>query len=74
MFFPVSKMRLLNITPELLAKLRSFLTESRRVLRVTRKPTGTEFKTIVQITGLGIMLIGLVGFILHLFKTLFFKI
>ncbi len=67
-------MRVLNSVYSLLTRLRGFLTESRRVLRVTRKPTGTEFKTIVQITGLGIILIGLIGFVLYLIQTLFLKV
>ena len=42
--------------------------ESRRVLRVTRKPSSFEFKTIVKVAGLGIIIIGIVGFIVQIFR------
>jgi protein transport protein SEC61 subunit gamma and related proteins len=45
-----------------------FYTESRRVLRVTRKPKWEEFKTLMKITGLGIIAIGLIGFIFTMVK------
>lgn len=51
-----------------LQKLKSYWTECVRVLRVTKKPTGDEFKTIVKISGLGILLIGLIGFIIQMLK------
>jgi len=33
-------------------------------LKITRKPNKEEYKTIVKITSLGILIIGLIGFIL----------
>ncbi len=42
------------------------LNEYMRVLRVTKKPDSVEFKTIIKVTGLGIILIGLIGFIIQL--------
>ena len=56
---------------ELTLKLKTFLLESRRVLAVTRKPSRVEFATIVKVTGIGIILIGLIGFLLQLAKNLF---
>ena len=44
--------------------------QTQHVLRVTRKPTSEEFKTIVKITGLGIALIGGIGFLLQMGKQL----
>lgn len=52
----------------LLDRLKEFLMESRRVLRVTRKPSSFEFKTIVKVAGLGIIIIGIVGFIVQIFR------
>lgn len=46
-------------------KLKDFWIQCRRVLRVTKKPTKEEFITIVKVSGLGILAIGLIGFILH---------
>jgi len=51
---------------ELWVKLKSFLIESRRVLKITRKPTAEEFKTIVKVTGLGTIIIGLIGYLISI--------
>jgi len=40
------------------------LNEIRRVLMVARKPTQEEFAEASKVTGLGILLIGVVGFLL----------
>lgn len=55
---------------QLTLRLKTFLLESRRVLAVTRKPSRLEFVTIVKVTGAGIAVIGLVGFLLQLAKNL----
>ena len=53
-------------------RLKSFITESVRVLKVTRKPTKLEFKTIVKVSGLGMIIIGLLGFVITMIKQLAF--
>ncbi|MBU90474.1 protein translocase SEC61 complex subunit gamma [Candidatus Woesearchaeota archaeon] len=53
-------------------KFRSFVNESIRVLKVTRKPNSIEFKTIVKVAGLGMALIGLIGFVITMAKQLIF--
>jgi protein transport protein SEC61 subunit gamma-like protein len=45
-------------------KLRTFGKECRRVLQVTKKPSMEEFKAIVKITGLGMLVIGAIGFVI----------
>ena len=45
-------------------KAKRFLIECRRVLRVTKKPDNDEFKGIVKVSGAGILLIGLLGFLI----------
>ena len=57
----------------ILEKLKEFITESRRVLRITKKPSGEEFRLIVKVSGLGILLIGAVGFLVTMAKHLAFK-
>ena len=47
-------------------KLTSFFIECGRVLSVTKKPTNDEFKTVVKVSGAGILLIGLLGFFVML--------
>ncbi len=45
-------------------KLKSFIKESLRILKITKKPNREEFKVIVKISGIGILLIGLIGFVI----------
>ena len=54
-------------------KVKSFIGECFRVLKITRKPDATEFKTIVKVSGLGILIIGLLGFVVQMIKLLFFR-
>lgn len=46
--------------------MKSFARECFRVLKVTKKPTNEEFKTIVKVSGAGMILIGLIGFLLQM--------
>jgi len=57
----------------LLSRLKNFVKECIRVLKITKKPTKEEFKTISKVSGLGILIIGLLGFIVHLIDVLIFK-
>ena len=52
--------------PNLLSRLRSFILESKRVFRITKKPTKEEFKAIVKISSIGIAVIGIIGFIIQI--------
>ena len=54
-------------------KIKSFIGECIRVLKVTKKPDAIEFKTIVKVSGLGILIIGMLGFVIQMLKLLFFK-
>lgn len=45
-------------------KLNSFLIQSKRVYQVTKKPNKHEFKMIVKVTGLGAVIVGVIGFII----------
>jgi len=47
-------------------KLKSFLIESKRVLKVTKKPSSEEFKIIVKVTSIGAAIIGFVGFLVQM--------
>ena len=48
----------------MLEKLKSWLVEAKRVLMLTKKPNKQEFLTIVKVTGIGILIIGFIGFII----------
>lgn len=52
-------------------RLKSFTNECKRVLKVTKKPNSLEFKTIVKVSGLGMLVIGLIGFLIQIIKQLF---
>ncbi len=60
------------ISIRVITKLRSFALESRRVLAVTRKPTKDELGVIIKVTGIGIVIIGLIGFVLQLGQKMLF--
>jgi len=53
-------------------RMKNFGKECRRVLKVTKKPTMQEFKIVVTVTGIGILLIGFIGFIITMVKQYFF--
>jgi len=50
----------------LVGKLKNFAIESKRVFLITRKPTKQEFKIIVKVSAIGMLLIGLIGFVLRI--------
>jgi len=58
--------------PSFKKKFKEFLIECKRVLKVTKKPSRDEFKTIVKVSGVGILIIGLIGFLIHFAKELLF--
>jgi len=56
----------------ILSKLKHFSRECWRVLRVTKKPTPEEFKAIVKISSLGLLIIGTLGFLILITGTMNF--
>ncbi|MDY6771441.1 MAG: protein translocase SEC61 complex subunit gamma [Candidatus Nanohaloarchaea archaeon] len=54
----------------IISRLRSELKQYIRVLKITKKPDREEFLMSAKITGLGILLIGLIGFVIYLIGTL----
>ena len=55
---------------ELWGKIKDFWIQCKRVIRITKKPNKEEFWTIVKVSGLGILVIGFIGFVLHLINQL----
>ena len=43
-----------------------FIKDSKRVLKVARKPDASEYVEFVKITSLGILIIGVIGFVIVL--------
>ncbi len=62
--------------PEMLeappGKLKRFIKETIRVLRITKKPSKEEYKSIIKVTSLGAAIIGALGFVIFLLKQLLF--
>ncbi|MBS3095144.1 protein translocase SEC61 complex subunit gamma [Candidatus Woesearchaeota archaeon] len=50
----------------LTARLKNFIVECKRVFLITKKPSMQEFKTIVKVSAIGMLLIGFIGFIITL--------
>ena len=50
--------------------INNFVNECIRVLKIINKPYKKEFISIVKVTGIGICVIGLIGFLLHIIKEL----
>ncbi len=46
--------------------LKSFFQECVRVFKITKKPSMEEFKVIVKVSGIGILIIGLIGFFIQI--------
>jgi protein transport protein SEC61 subunit gamma-like protein len=59
--------------PGKMQRLKSFILECQRVLRVTKKPDKQEYLTIVKISSIGMAIIGVVGFLVHFLKTILFQ-
>lgn len=45
--------------------LMDFIAQSSRVINVTHKPEGAEYKQIAISTGIGIAVVGIIGFLVH---------
>lgn len=56
---------------KLLVKLRLGVKEYKRVIKKTKKPNKEEFIEVVKITGLGMIIIGVIGFLI---QTIFLQI
>jgi len=58
---------------EFIQKAKEFIVECVRVFKVTKKPSKEEYKTIVKVSGIGILLIGLIGFLVAMLNQFVFK-
>jgi protein transport protein SEC61 subunit gamma and related proteins len=56
-----------------MARFKRFIAECGRVLRITKKPDRIEFTTIVKVSALGILSIGLLGFTIQMMKIYLFQ-
>ena len=52
-------------------KLKAFFEKSKRVWLVLKKPTRKEFESVAKISAIGILLIGILGFVISIIINLF---
>lgn len=57
---------------EMWNRLKRFSLECYRVLKITKKPSKEEFQVIVKVSGIGMMIIGMIGFLIQLVQQLLF--
>ena len=55
----------------MMEKLKSFIGQCKRVWTVLKKPTRQEFMTISKISAIGILAMGLVGFLIGVIMKMF---
>ena len=51
---------------KMIKKFKSFLASSKRILLIAKKPSGKEFWAMAKVVGLGMIVIGVIGFIVRL--------
>ena len=51
--------------PQKPSKIRNFVSNASRVLRLTRKPARDEFLLVAKITAFGIVVIGVIGYVVE---------
>ena len=47
-----------------------FVKDSKRVLKVSRKPDGQEYRELAKVTSLGVVIVGVIGFVVFLLGAL----
>ncbi|MBE2899768.1 protein translocase SEC61 complex subunit gamma [Methanothermobacter thermautotrophicus] len=48
----------------------NFIKQSKRVLKVSKKPSREEYLNVSKVTGIGIIIIGVIGFIISIIAQL----
>jgi protein transport protein SEC61 subunit gamma-like protein len=56
--------------PSVIGKLKNFIYKCMIVLRVTKKPSKQEFYTVVKVSAIGMVIIGVIGFAIQMLKYL----
>ena len=51
----------------IMENLRAFISSSRRVFVIAKKPDWKEFEVMAKVTGIGIIIIALIGYAIFLF-------
>lgn len=54
-------------------RFKTFLIESRRVWQLTKKPNKSELTMVLKVTGLGLLILGLIGAIINMLWQILLK-
>ncbi|MBT4539033.1 protein translocase SEC61 complex subunit gamma [Candidatus Woesearchaeota archaeon] len=54
--------------PQKRSRIKKFFKETVRVMRILKKPSREEYKNLVKVTGLGIAIVGIIGFAIFMVK------
>ena len=57
----------------MLTKTKSFLVKCRRVWHTLKKPSRQEFEQITKVSAIGIVILGLIGFLISIVMKMFVK-
>jgi len=58
---------------KLITSIKSFFTKCERVWHVLKKPTRKEFETITKVSAIGILALGVFGFVISMIMKMFTK-
>jgi len=58
---------------KVLTSLKSFIEKCKRVWMILKKPTKDEFLKIAKVSAVGILILGLLGFVISLLMKLFIR-
>jgi len=56
---------------DVISSLKSFISQCARVWTITKKPTSEEFKLVSKASAIGVLIIGLLGFLVAIIITNF---
>ena len=59
-----------NVKMNNYVKYLEFIKDSKRVLKVSRKPDGQEYRELAKVTSIGVVIIGVIGFVIMLLGAL----
>ena len=51
-------------------KITDFMESARRIFTVSKKPSWKEYSMLIKVTGIGILLIALIGYVMYLLFTI----
>lgn len=57
---------------EYIQKLQSFFVQCKRVWMALKKPSKKEFEQVVKVSAIGIVILGVLGFLISMIVSLFF--